>query len=198
MNVLIVFESGYGQAERVAQTLAAAVRAEGHAVEVARASEVSTLHGFDAVIVGGSIRIGKHQPELIAFCQTHRAALARMPNAFFSVSVSARRLNGSGQREVAKTLARFIAETGWGPQRLWPIAGALRYTRYPVWIKAMLVFIALLTGGDTDTSRDHEYTDWDAVAALGREFAQSLPRVDDGSPLPKIGLRTVGRPHAQA
>jgi menaquinone-dependent protoporphyrinogen oxidase len=191
MNVLVVYESGYGQAERVAQALAQAVRGEGHRVEVARASSHPSPQSFDAVIAGGSVRIGDHQRPLVEFCREHRDLLVRRPSAFFSVSVSARRPTGSGQNEVAKGFSRFIAQTGWAPQRLWPIPGALCYTRYPPLVKAMLLLIALISGGDTDTSRDHEYTDWKAVEALGREFARTLTAAQQGEPLPAPGPRRV-------
>jgi hypothetical protein len=38
-------------------------------------------------------------------------------------------------------------------------------------------------GGDTDTSRDYEYTDWDAVVNFARTFADGLaePGVKTGS-----------------
>ena len=74
---------------------------------------------------------------------------------------------------MAKALSRFIAQTGWTPRELWPIAGALNYTRYTLPIKAMLVLISLMSGGDTDASRDHEYTDWAAVESLGIRFARA-------------------------
>jgi hypothetical protein len=32
--------------------------------------------------------------------------------------------------------------------------------------------IAAQAGGDTDTSRAYEYTDWNAVARFARQFAQ--------------------------
>ncbi len=34
--------------------------------------------------------------------------------------------------------------------------------------------IAAQAGGDTDTSRDHEYTDWKDLAAFTRRFAAKI------------------------
>lgn len=180
MNVLVVYESDNGQAEKVARCLADTLSGGGHRVQFSRASQRPGLEGVDAVVVGGSVRMGKHQKALVAFCRDNRDALLKLPNAFFSVSVSARRRFGSSQREVAKILSGFIKATGFTPDRLWPIAGALKYTRYPFHIRAMLVLIARMTGGDTDTSRDWEYTDWNAVRAAGREFARALSDLAPG------------------
>jgi menaquinone-dependent protoporphyrinogen oxidase len=33
-------------------------------------------------------------------------------------------------------------------------------------------------GGDTDTSRDHEYTDWEAVSAFADRFSARLAQKD--------------------
>jgi menaquinone-dependent protoporphyrinogen oxidase len=176
MNVLVVFESDHGQADKVARRIAVVLRAQGHEVEIARASSAPMIARFGAVVVGGSIRMGKHQKALVDFCRKNRDALLGRPTAFFSVSVSARRRFGKAEDEIAKHLSRFIGEARWVPERLWPVAGALKYTQYRPHIRVMLKLIAKLTGGDTDTSRDWEYTDWDAVDALARGFAFALPR----------------------
>ena len=50
-------------------------------------------------------------------------------------------------------------------------AGALLYTRYG-WVKRHLMrAIARHEGGDVDTSRDHDYTDWDAVEHFAGDVA---------------------------
>jgi menaquinone-dependent protoporphyrinogen oxidase len=175
MNVLVVFESDHGQADKVARRIAAVLQVEGHEVEIARSSSQPAIERFGAVVVGGSIRMGKHQKTLVDFCRKNRDAILGRPNAFFSVSASARRRRGKAENEIAKHLSRFIGESRWVPERVWPVAGALKYTQYKPHIRLMLKLIARLTGGDTDTSRDWEYTDWNAVDALARAFAGALP-----------------------
>jgi menaquinone-dependent protoporphyrinogen oxidase len=39
----------------------------------------------------------------------------------------------------------------------------------------MMVRIVRKAGGDTDTSRDYEYTDWTDLRAFAEKFARSLP-----------------------
>ena len=60
-----------------------------------------------------------------------------------------------------KSLAKATATFG----------GALRYTKYNVLIRIMMRVIVGFAGGDTDTSRDYEYTDWRAVEGFAAEFA---------------------------
>jgi menaquinone-dependent protoporphyrinogen oxidase len=48
------------------------------------------------------------------------------------------------------------------------IAGALRYSRYPLPLRWMMRRIARKAGEDTDTRSDYEYTDWEQVARYAR------------------------------
>ena len=60
-------------------------------------------------------------------------------------------------------LHEFFAETGWYPERVKPVAGALLYTPYNFLIRLVMKHIAQHAGRSRDTSRDHEYTDWVAL-----------------------------------
>ena len=56
------------------------------------------------------------------------------------------------------------------------LTGALRYTHYG-WLTRMLMRrIVAKAGGDTDTSRDYDYTDWTDLAQFGRTFAEGVMR----------------------
>ena len=72
---------------------------------------------------------------------------------------------------------RFVADTGWHPQRLVPVAGALRYSQYNFAVRMLMKRIARESGGSTDTTRDHEYTDWTALEQFVDQFAaETAPR----------------------
>jgi menaquinone-dependent protoporphyrinogen oxidase len=65
-------------------------------------------------------------------------------------------------------MSEFTGALGWQPPLTASFAGALKYTQYS-WLKRELMkHIAKKEGGATDTSQDHEYTDWNHV----RDFAQ--------------------------
>jgi menaquinone-dependent protoporphyrinogen oxidase len=66
----------------------------------------------------------------------------------------------------------FVKEAGWRPARVFPVAGALLYTRHNLLLRFVMKCIARRAGGPTDTSRDHDMTDWRAVD----RFAASLTR----------------------
>ena len=51
------------------------------------------------------------------------------------------------------------------------VAGALLYSKYNFLIRFIMRRIAAQAGGDVDTSRDYEHTDWGAVDRFASQFA---------------------------
>jgi menaquinone-dependent protoporphyrinogen oxidase len=176
-RVLVVYGSTDGQTRRIAERMTAVLVSQGQEAEIvdsaAPLAEVAP-GDFDAALVLGSVRMGKHQQALADFVGKFRLELDAIPNAFISVSLSAARNKPSAQREVAKTFQHFVTRTGWLPNARLAIAGALPYSRYTLRIRLVMKFISWMTGGDTDTSRDYEYTDWQLVEDFARRFASAL------------------------
>jgi menaquinone-dependent protoporphyrinogen oxidase len=65
----------------------------------------------------------------------------------------------------------FVEATGWHPDRAGVFGGALRYSECGFLERLLTKQIAKRTTGDTDTSRDSEYTDWEEVDAFAADFA---------------------------
>ncbi len=65
--------------------------------------------------------------------------------------------------DVQKMIDAFLKETGWHPSKVHGVAGALSYTKYNCLIRFVMKRIAKAQGASTDTSRDHELTDWEAL-----------------------------------
>ena len=105
----------------------------------------------------------------------HRTILDERPSAFFSVSLSA---GGPGAKPDAakRYLDKFLRQVDWHPQQTAKFAGALQFSKYGVFKRLLMVLFVGLAGGDTDTSRNYEYTDWDAVDQFAKIFAGRLGR----------------------
>ena len=69
-------------------------------------------------------------------------------------------------------MAGFFAGTGWQPAITKEVAGALPYTRYNWFIRQVMKRIAAKAGGDTDTTRDYEYTDWPDLRGFAEYFGR--------------------------
>jgi len=62
-------------------------------------------------------------------------------------------------------------------------AGALLYSRYNPFLRVLMRLFSAAAGGDTQTSRDYDYTDWAAVERFAAGFAAHLEgtRADSGA-----------------
>ena len=162
-----------GHTHRIASEIAATLRQQGFRSEVHCLSTPMPpvdWQNVRGVIVGASIHIGRHQPAARDFIAREVRELAARPSAFFSVSLAAASKNPA-EVDAARGLATgFVREAGWQPTRILSVAGKLAYTKYGFVTRQVMRYIAWREGAPTDTSRDYEFTDWDAV----RQFALDL------------------------
>jgi len=173
-RILVLFGTGEGQTARVAARLADALGARGHdatSVDVAQRPDDLAVTDYDAVLVGASIHVGAHQSAVKRFVAAEREALDDRPTGFFQVSLTAALPDEESPAQAAAYVDEFVEETGWHPDRIGVFGGALRYSQYGFLKRALIRQVAKRTTGDTDTSRDYEYTDWDEVEAFAADFA---------------------------
>lgn len=178
-RILILYGTSYGQTARIAGRLAELLTIAGNAVTLVDGDEARddlSLAGFDGVMVGGSLVIGQHQRCVRRFVRAHVAALNAMPCAFFSVSASAASPSPRGRADALRCLERLLHETGFRPAISETVAGAIAYTRYGWITRWIMRRIAAKEGGPTDSSRDHELTDWAQVERLAQRFDALVSR----------------------
>lgn len=184
-HILLVYGTNEGHTARIAQRMADAMRRAGHEGDMHDSRQVGKLTvgaQYDAVLIGGSVHAGEHQSSLREFVKRNRDLLERLPSAFFSVSLTAADPDEEARAETQAVVDKFVRETGWQPRRVETIAGALVYTQYNVFIRHVMKLIVKHQGRtELDTSRDYDFTDWDAVEAFARDFAESVPNVAPGS-----------------
>jgi menaquinone-dependent protoporphyrinogen oxidase len=177
-GLLIVYGTTDGHTAQIAERMASVIRGEGCQAELHDAKELrkQTVSGkFNGILVGGSIHAGEHQSSLQEFVKRNRALLERVPSAFFSVSLTAEDPDDEAANETQMMVNKFISETGWQPRRVETIAGALVYTQYNIFIRHVMKLIVKRQGRtELDTSRDYDFTDWDAVERFAREFTASI------------------------
>ena len=56
----------------------------------------------------------------------------------------------------------------------WSVAGRVAYTQYSLPTRLVMQYVSRRTGRPTDTSRDWEFTDWEAVTRIAQEFAAAV------------------------
>ena len=127
------------------------------------------LSNFEKIIIGASIRYGKHSNELYRFINLNKNILDQKKCAFFSVNVVARK----PEKNTAETnpyINKFLKISKWRPNKIKVFAGKVDYPSYNFFDKYVIKFIMFITNGPTDTSRSYEFTDWSKVDEFSEEF----------------------------
>jgi menaquinone-dependent protoporphyrinogen oxidase len=175
-TIAILYETKYGQTEKIASYVAERVRSRGHDAVLSRVSSLSARDrtSADAFIVLAPIYLGKHPSAVRDFIVEHGPALGARPSAFFSVSGSAASSSAS-ERDAARRLADdFVFATRWRPKVIACFGGAIAYPRYNLLVRFLMKRITKKQGGSTDTSRIHELTNWADVDRATLELLSLL------------------------
>ncbi|MGE0972432.1 menaquinone-dependent protoporphyrinogen IX dehydrogenase [Klebsiella sp. WOUb02] len=173
MKTLILFSTRDGQTREIASFLASELKELGVDADTLNLNRADAVawHDYDRVVIGASIRYGHFHPAVDRFVKKHLQSLNALPGAFFSVNLVARKPEKRTPQTNSYT-RKFLLSSPWQPQHSAVFAGALRYPRYSWYDRMMIRLIMKMTGGETDTSKEVVYTDWQQVANFAREIAQ--------------------------
>lgn len=172
-NILIVYSTTDGHTLEICRRLAQTIEPQGHTVILANVDDCRDLNllAFDKIVLGASIRYGRHSPKIVEFIRCNQALLDGKPNAFFSVNVVARKAE-KNQPETNPYLRKFLQKIAWKPKALAVFAGKLDYPSYNPVDRFIIRLIMLMTKGPTDPKAVVEFTDWRQVEAFGHLIAE--------------------------
>jgi menaquinone-dependent protoporphyrinogen oxidase len=197
-SFLVVYASRHGHSRRVALAVAERLAASGIRVDTTDAEQAESrdTSAYSGVVLTAPIYRSKQSHPAVAWLARHREDLAARPLALLVVSLTAVAVDEAGRAE-AQALADGLAKAaGVRATLAVPVAGALEYERYGFVTRLLMKRIAARKGLSTDTSRNHDYTDWaalddvvrrllalvDVPAAEARERVR--PSVRDAAPAP--------------
>ena len=171
-RILIVYSTTDGHTREICNRLRGIFEQQAHHVTLVPVVDAmdAELENFDKIVVGASIRYGKHRPEAVAFIERNAQLLNRKPSAFFSVSVVARK-PAKNQPHTNPYVRKLLRRIAWRPREVGVFAGKIDYPRYGTLDRIIIRFIMWLTGGPTDPKAVVEFTDWQQVEAFGRRIA---------------------------
>ncbi|MFM7948568.1 menaquinone-dependent protoporphyrinogen IX dehydrogenase [Hafnia paralvei] len=172
MKTLVLYSSHDGQTKAIASSIASTLSEtlECDVMDLALSMDIN-LANYQSVVIGASVRYGHFQRSLYKFTKQNVAQLNTMPSAFFAVNLTARKPEKRTPQTNAYT-RKFLLATPWQPKQCAVFAGALRYPRYGWLDKVMIKLIMKMTGGETDTSKEVEYTDWQDVTRFAKDFVR--------------------------
>lgn len=126
---------------------------------------------YDRILIGASIRYGHLNKKLYQFIATHEKQLKEHKVAFFCVNLTARKEEqGKDTPEGSAYIKTFLKKSVWKPDLIGVFAGALYYPRYNWFDRNMIRLIMTITGGETDISKEVEYTNWEKVSLFTQKF----------------------------
>ena len=174
-RVLVIFATTDGHTAKVSQAIGLRLRAQGHDADVLDCDDQRpSPDDYDAVIVAASLHARGYQRSAARWVTRHADALNHRPTAFISVCLGVLQHDPAVDRELQSIIDRFLNTTAWRPLETKLVAGALKYTHYNFLKRWAMKRIARKAGGDTDTGRDHEYTDWRDLERFVDRFAERV------------------------
>lgn len=176
-HVLTVFATWHGQTRRIAEFVAEHICKRGYVVSVMSAEEamhIPYIGSYDRIIVCAGVRFSRHHESAIKFIKHFKHALAMQSAILISVSGTAEEPDKNYDR-LEELVLKLSRHTHWWPEHVVFAAGSYAYTQYNDLVRWMMARIAKANGGPTDTTVDHERTDWPRVErALDTIFPEQL------------------------
>jgi menaquinone-dependent protoporphyrinogen oxidase len=172
-NILILYSTTDGHTKKICQKIQSVVEAQGHEVKLVSIDDESHVNIalFDRIVVGASIRYGKHNKKVFDFVLRNEKILENKPSAFFSVNVVARKPD-KNQPDSNPYVRKFLKQVPWCPDEVAVFAGKIDYRKYGFFDRLMIRFIMYITNGPTDPDTVAEFTDWEQVGKFGRAVSE--------------------------
>ena len=167
-NILMLYSTTDGHTVEICQEIQAILEQHANVVELLSINEAADvdLAKYDKLVIGASIRYGKHNKSVLDYVNRHQKVLENLPAAFFSVNVVARKPN-KDRPDNNPYMQKFLQQVSWKPTELEVFAGKIDYQRYRYFDRQMIRLIMYITKGPTDPKSVNDFTNWDQV----RDFA---------------------------
>jgi menaquinone-dependent protoporphyrinogen oxidase len=168
-TILVIYHTSEGQTARIADHIGAVLRDLGDDVDVHDVAGAPAPDRYDGVIVGDSIHAARHSKALTRYLEDHVAVLNKLPAALFQVSLTSANTDTEHTATAQSLVHELLDRTHFDPDLVGLFAGALVYTKYGWFKRRLMRTISRREGGDTDMTRDYDYTDWQAVEQFAHD-----------------------------
>jgi menaquinone-dependent protoporphyrinogen oxidase len=169
----IVYSTTDGQTLKICQRIAEYLENSGFKTDVIEISSFDkTISDYSKLIIGASIRYGKHNKKVTEFIQKHKNELEQIDTAFFSVNLVARK-SEKNTFDSNPYVRKFFNKLDWKPKIIDVFAGRLDYGSYSFVDRFMIKLIMRMTKGPTKSEKPIEFTDWDRVKDFAIKISQN-------------------------
>jgi menaquinone-dependent protoporphyrinogen oxidase len=181
-RILIAYGTTDGHTRKVISHIAGRLREQGH--EALAFDTAAVPRRFDASKIGvfilaGSVRWNRLQRSLVEFVLENASVLRHAPSVLIPVCFAAHSDSEAAQRALGAVIDAFAKKTGWTPDRVIPVSGALPYSQFGFFTRVLMKRLSGKYGYPSDTSVDHEFEEWDRLDAAVDSFVADA--VTEGS-----------------
>ncbi len=169
----IVYSTVDGHTLEICERLAQVFRKHRHAATLMelKSNIKIDLKPFDQIVIGASIRYGKHRPEVVQLINDNLQLIESRHAAFFSVNAVARKPEKNLPHN-NPYVKKFFQSTRWQPTVTAVFGGKINYSMYRFWDKTMIRLIMWMTDGPTALESNVDFTDWAEVEAFGQVISK--------------------------
>lgn len=170
-KILLIYSTTDGHTHNICIRLKSLIENQNNSATLLPIQQANSIdiNLFDKIVLGASIRYGKHSPQVHEFIRKNAKKLEAKPNAFFSVNLVARK-PGKHQPQTNPYLKKFLKKIPWEPNQLAVFAGKIDYPKYRFWDRLMIRLIMWVTHGPTDPKSSVEFTDWNQVTKFAGDL----------------------------
>ena len=170
ISSLIIYSSTDGHTKTICKRIIDFLK-DGNKAKLVSLNDAKNLNlsEFDKIIIGASIRYGKHSEDLYKFIELNKNILNEKESIFFSVNVVARKPE-KNTPDNNPYIKKFLKISKWKPKKIGVFAGKVDYPNYNFFDKYIIKLIMFITSGPIDTSQSYEFTDWSKVEDFAKEL----------------------------
>jgi menaquinone-dependent protoporphyrinogen oxidase len=175
MHVLVAYASRHGATKGIAERIAETLVKAGLDADVRPVSEVKSLAGYDAFVIGSAAYMFKWPKDAATFVQRNRATLAANPVWFFSSGPTGGPLDAKGRDQKLTTVPKDAAELAAAvhARDLRIFFGAYSRDRKPVGMAERFMSIMPAMEGVPEG----DFRDWPDIEAWATGIADELRQV---------------------
>jgi len=171
MHVLVTTGSRHGSTREIGAAIAQVLERGGHTIEEVDPDEVTSLVGFDAVVLGSAVYVGQFAESIRALARRLEGELTELPLWLFWSGPLGTPARPIGEPDDVDFLVRRL-----GPRGVRMFGGRLAPTELGMTERAQVAEVDVVPG---------DYRDFEAIDAWARTISLALaPKATPGTEVP--------------
>jgi len=162
-RILVAYASRKGSTAGIAQAIGKELTLEGYNVDVSEMKSVTSLAGYNAVVLGAPVYTGKVTGDVAAFVSTNKDELSRVPVAGFVTGIAPVFPKTGDVKGFTDQLVTALSPVR--PVAVTMFAGTLDTGKMNL-VERSLTMLMKVPRGD--------FRDWDAIAAWAKTLAGKM------------------------